>query len=322
MGGVMVGGKVAVFCLRTHGVYYGGHVAGMAGTAGTLAFIPACCTGSGMETPKQPCLTRQVDPGRACSRCPVNSTELPAYRSSQGAAVPLAPNVPSSKGLRGDPSGRKAGGMQGMGGGGVFGMGISKLPERWWSPPLPTGHAGKYLCPDFAGRREGISFLRPPAAPPPGINPFTALKDGGRGLRCPPGTPSQGGELGRGAGWGKGTWWDRPRCQRGHRHKVPWRKAAAGGFAHGHPLGSSQGFVPGCRAACGQLGIGKGGENRASLHPLSCHTPARVPLASPYAQQHHGAFLGPAAREWCGEQDLPTDVYWQFANVKKKARRG
>lgn len=137
MGGVMVGGKVAVFCLRTHGVYYGGHVAGMAGTAGTLAFIPACCTGSGMETPKQPCLTRQVDPGRACSRCPVNSTELPAYRSSQGAAVPLAPNVPSSKGLRGDPSGRKAGGMQGMGGGACLAWGLASSQSDGGLPPSP-----------------------------------------------------------------------------------------------------------------------------------------------------------------------------------------
>lgn len=64
--------------------------------------------------------------------------------------------------------------------------------------PLPTGHAGKYLCPDFAGQREGISFLRPPAARPPGINPFTTPWDGGRGLRYHAGTPCAphwGGEL-------------------------------------------------------------------------------------------------------------------------------
>ena len=34
----------------------------------------------------------------------------------KGAGVPPSPNAPSSKFLRGDPSGRKAGGMQGMGG--------------------------------------------------------------------------------------------------------------------------------------------------------------------------------------------------------------
>lgn len=81
-------------------------------------------------------------------------------------------------------------------GGALFGMGISTLPEQSMvvSPP-PTGHAGKYLCPDFAGRREGISFLRPPAARPPGINPFTTPGDGGR---CPPRCPPCGQRSGQG----------------------------------------------------------------------------------------------------------------------------
>lgn len=82
------------------------------------------------------------------------------------------------------PYGKKAGGAWGTGGPCLaWGLAHSQS-NRWWSPPLPTGHAGKYLCPDFTGRREGISFLRPPAARLPGINPFTTPGEGGREVPC------------------------------------------------------------------------------------------------------------------------------------------
>lgn len=116
----------------------------------------------------------------------------------EGAGVPLTPNVPSSKALQGDPSQEEDGEHAGHVGA-LFGMRISKLPEAMVVSPLPTGHAGKYLCPDFAGQREGISFLRPPAAQLPGINPFSSPWDGGRGMRCPPSTlrvPHWSGKLG------------------------------------------------------------------------------------------------------------------------------
>lgn len=41
---------MAVFLLRTHGVYYGGCVSGMAGIAGTLALILARCSEQGLES--------------------------------------------------------------------------------------------------------------------------------------------------------------------------------------------------------------------------------------------------------------------------------
>lgn len=86
------------------------------------------------------------------------------------------------------PYGKKAGGAWGTGGPCLAWELAHSQSNRWWSPPLPTGHAGKYLCPDFTGRREGISFLRPPAARLPGINPFTTPGEGGREVPswCPP----------------------------------------------------------------------------------------------------------------------------------------
>lgn len=93
------------------------------------------------------------------------------------------------------PYGKKAGSAWGTGGP-CLAWGLARSQSnRWWSLPPPTGHAGKYLCPDFAGRREGISFLRPPAARPPGINPFTTPGDGGR---CPPWCPPCGQRSGQG----------------------------------------------------------------------------------------------------------------------------
>lgn len=93
------------------------------------------------------------------------------------------------------------------------------------------------------------------------------------------------------------------------------------GFAHGHPLGSTEGFVPGCWAACGLLKTGKGKTCHPS--PPSCCTRPRCPLqvftrqpgCSPGTAVCQQSSARTALR---GEQDLPTDVYWQFAYVAKK----
>lgn len=54
-----------------------------------------------------------------------------------------------------------------------------------------------------------------------------------------------------------------------------------------------------CWAVCGLPGIGKSGEIPASFHPLSCGTPATVPLAWPLTQQYRGAIPGWVAGEQC-----------------------
>lgn len=183
-----------------------------------------------------------------------------------------------------DPCGGRAG--HGVWGG-LFGMGISMLPERWWSPPPPhppTGHAGKYLCPDFAGRREGISFLRPPAARPPGINPFAAPRDGcrgGRGALLVPPTPAQParGAAGQGAGWGTGA-----------AVATDGASVAVLVMARGMPtavlmlLGGTARFVPAppcwappVRCQAGPVGTGKWGKS-VPAPPSCCVIPSRGPL--------------------------------------------
>lgn len=208
----------------------------------------------------------------------------------------------------------------------VFGMGISKLPERWWSPPSPpdmqanicaqTSQDSEKEFHSCAHLRLGRLALTP--SPPRG------MEGEGRGaLLAPPAVPHWGGELDRGAGWGKGAWCHPPRSQRGHWHTVSL--AVAGGFAYGHPWGSTPGFALGCQAACGPPGTGKAGENPDSLHAPSGSTPAEVALTRPFAQQRHGAFPAAGGRAGCGgrgEQHVPGDVYWQFANGKKRAPRG
>lgn len=49
--------------------------------------------------------------------------------------VPLAPDIPSPKALRGNPSGRKAGGVQGPGGGPCLAWGLASSQSDGGLPP-------------------------------------------------------------------------------------------------------------------------------------------------------------------------------------------
>lgn len=99
---------------------------------------------------------------------------------------------------------------------------------------------------------------------------------------------------------------------------MPWCQAAAGGFVPGHPLGSPQGFVLGsawparswerwgnpCQPSSPEL------RDPGHSAPCSASRPAVLwchPRMGCWGAGHGGR----------GEQDLSTDIYWQFANVKK-----
>lgn len=72
----------------------------------------------------------------------------------------------------------------------------------------------------------------------------------------------------------------------------------------------------GQRAACQELG--KAGETLPAFTPELWHpvqgTPSPSSTVVPCCDGLPGSGAGCGG---CGEWDLPTDVYWQFANVKK-----
>lgn len=111
------------------------------------------------------------------------------------------------------------------------------------------------------------------------------------------------------AGW--------PWLPAGPQHKVPWCKAVAGGFAHGQPLGSTGGFVPGQPVASQELG--KVGETLPAFTPKLWYPSQGAPSPSSSVVPCWDVWPGNGAGcRGHGEKDLPVDVYWQFANVKKR----